>query len=273
MSGLSLPHAINPSLKRIDTSEEEHKEAVKADEGTDDADEEDDADDDAPLQREIIPQTASKVRLIDVDESTSSDDQELADRMAHKYGENLERLQSMLRKIIRTYDIQSMADIPCRAHAHWMPLFLETLSEERENFKYYCVDTSKEVLKSVKESVTGPKNKKFVLRRFWQEALPKADLVFSWAGLDNMQSKNVAKYLERLSNTGENHKIIAVGTHGGELKKHGTSTLIKRFTAGGTPINVREAPFRLKKPLRVIRDLSTQGNDKKLYLYKPDAMK
>ena len=178
-------------------------------------------------------------------------------KATHKHAEDIERLQMMVHKLIKQYDIRSIADVPCRAHSHWIPNLLSKLDEEDDQFRYYCVDTNREMLKALKSSLPSLQMEtKFVLRRFWYEGIPRADMVLSWSGLDNMQQEHVRMYLHRLART-KGHKLVAVGSsHSGKGR-----------------IDVRKRPFSLRKPLRIIGDLSTDGSEKQLYLYEPRHMK
>lgn len=195
--------------------------------------------------------------------------------IAKRNGENIQRLSTMLMKIIRQYDVKSLVDAPCRAHAHWMPIFLEHLverAEDDEPFRYICVDSSRAVLKELKRRVPGGVAARFLVKRFWEEELPKGDLVFSWSGLDNMKQKNVLKYVQKLATSRDRHELVVLGSHSGELAKKGSLEKIARFTFGGVPINFRKEPFFLAKPMRIVSEVSTEGNDKQMYIYKPTGM-
>lgn len=190
----------------------------------------------------------------------------------NRNGEDLKRLSMMLMKIIKQYKVKSLVDVPCRAHSHWMPIFLSHIAQSKlkKYFKYYCVDTNKAILKIIKGRSDSEINSKFILKRFWTESLPSADVVFSWSGLDNMKEENVVKYLEQLSVS--KHKLVLLGSHSGQLEKEGSTEQISHFTLGGKPLNFRREPFKLAKPMRIVGDLSTEGNDKQLYVYEPKGM-
>lgn len=205
----------------------------------------------------------------DVNDISASD-------LAEKHGEDIERLTSMLSKLIKQYDVKSIVDVPCRAHAHWMP---GVLSSVGASVNFICVDPSNKVLDSVRErlekkNVTEGRNVRYVQRKFWGEGLPKGDLVVSWSGLDNMDTAHVAKYLRRLGSRKEagKHKLIVIGSHSGELQKSGDLDKIARFTSYGTPINVRRPPFNLARPARIIKQVATNGNDKQMYVFFQDKL-
>ncbi|PXF45601.1 hypothetical protein BWQ96_04606 [Gracilariopsis chorda] len=204
--------------------------------------------------------------------SENTDTPEDLDAIADRFGEDVDRLMMMLKKLVSQYDIRSMADVPCRAHSHWMSDFLETIAEHNENFKYYCVDTNNKILQAVQKRVGMTVDAKYIKRKFWKEGLPKVDLVFSWSGLDNMKEGNVMRYLHKLGGSGRKHKLIMLGSHSGALARSGSAEEIARFTADGEPHNFRRKPFYLAKPMRIIGDLGKDGNDKQLYVYKPWEM-
>jgi hypothetical protein len=180
-----------------------------------------------------------------------------------KDGEDIKRVSFMLLRLLRQYKATSMVDVPCRAHASWMHKFLVRLEQEIPDFKYFCVDSSKEILQAVKSRVNGKAHAKFILRLFWEEKLPRADFVFSWSGLDKMKHENVVKMLRNVA-TSNRHKYIILGSH-----QKGSKILAKK----ATELNVRSKPFSLAKPMRVISKLSEEPVRKQMYIYKTDEMR
>lgn len=195
-----------------------------------------------------------------------------------RHGENINRLVSMLTKLIKQYHIRTLIDVPCRAHAHWMHLVLaETMesAQSESKLQYVCVDTNHNVLTELRQRLAERgliHGTHFTVRKFWSEPLPKGDLVFSFAGLDNMEKGHVSAFFHILAHSQGRHKLVALGSHSGELVKSGNAEKIARFTAFGYPINVREPPFNLLRPIRIIKVVSTDGNDKQMYLYFPEKM-
>lgn len=195
-----------------------------------------------------------------------------------RHGENIDRLVFMLTKIIKQYHVQTLIDVPCRAHAHWMHRVLkETMADQHTalNFQYVCVDTNHNVLTELRRRLIErghSRNTRFAVRKFWKEPLPKGDLVFSFSGLDNMHKDHVRGFFEILGHSEGRHKLVVLGSHTGQLAKSGNTEKIARFTSFGYPINVREAPFSLVKPIRIIKVVSSGGNDKQMYVYFPERM-
>lgn len=186
-----------------------------------------------------------------------------------KNGENIQQLTYMLMRLLKQYHAKSMTDVPCRAHASWMPSFLEHLEKEIPNFKYYCVDTSKKVLRAAKNRAKARASAKFILKEFWNENLPRSDFVFSWTGLENMKQENVVKFLENVAKS-ERHKYLAIGSYHEDLEEMlSDSASASRNTR---QFNLRHDPFFLPKPFRIISELSTGPVQKQLYLYRPEQM-
>jgi hypothetical protein len=187
-----------------------------------------------------------------------------------KNGEDIKRVSYMLLRIIKQYKARSMVDVPCRAHASWMHLLMRQVENDIPDFKYYCVDPSKHVLKAVQNQMKTFSNGKYVLKQFWKEALPEADIVFSWGGLETMKKENVNMFLKLVA-TSKNHKYFLVGSHSAD-------SIITSKTNDGPKslaraLNLRQAPFSLNRPMRVISDLSTKGLKKQMYLFKPEKMR
>jgi hypothetical protein len=178
-------------------------------------------------------------------------------------GEDIKRVSYMLMKILKQYKAQSMVDVPCRAHASWMHKFLVHVEQEIPDFKYFCVDSNQELLQAVKLRVKGKANAKFIARQFWLEKLPRADLVFSWSGLEKMKEENVLKFFRNVG-TSDRHKYVILGNH-----MKGSKLLKKKATA----MNVRKSPFLLTQPMRVVSKLSVDPVRKQMYVYKADEMR
>jgi hypothetical protein len=177
---------------------------------------------------------------------------------AVKDGEDIMRVSFMLMRILKQYNIKSIVDVPCRAHASWMHKFLTYAIADIPDLSYVCVDTNKEILKAVRQRVGGNANAKFLLRQFWTDQLPEAELVLSWAGLDSMRKENVLKFIKKIA-TSNRHKYFAVGSHANGSKLTASNV---------SPLNVRRKPFNLPPPLRVISKLSEGAVKKQLYVYR-----
>lgn len=258
-----------------DTAESQHP-AISRTEGTERGERDAEDDDDgvpqpAPtIEAKVVKSEKSRSRKM---KRSHRQVEAKADEASHRTGEHIPRLRTMLKKLIRQYEITTIADVPCRAHAHWVPSLLRELEHNNQSVTYICVDSNRDVLSTLRKGLeeAGLKGK-FVLRRFWKEGLPAADLVLSWAGLDNMGRENVARYFRRVAAAKGRHKVFVVGSHSGELLKSKSQDNIRKFTGGGRPMNVREKPFGLTRPVRIIKEMSVDGNDKQMYVYFPEMM-
>lgn len=96
---------------------------------------------------------------------------------------NLTHLSSMLLKIIKTYNVKSVADIPCRNSLQFFPKLLPTLDFEVMGFKYYCVDSEKDSHEDIAHYFGDAGNPEILhIKPTETSMLPKTDLVFSWDG-------------------------------------------------------------------------------------------
>lgn len=239
--------------------------ARPAEEEGEEADEDEDEEDEEE-EEESVQLPRKSVRVV----SDQKDHQ-----WGNRYGEKTDRLKMMLKKLVVQYRIDSLVDVPCRAHMHWMGDVVRELAKRQDaaTFKYVCVDSRRDVLKEIKNKMAtegglhGKVNMRFIVKRFWKDQLPKADMVLSWNGLDNMNIDNVRHYVNTLANT--QAKLVLLGSHSGKLHDQ---HLIKQFCAGGTPIDFRKPPFALNRPMRIIANVSAAGNDKQMYIYRPRDM-
>lgn len=181
-------------------------------------------------------------------------------------GHNVTKVSHMLYRAIKQYKINSMVDVPCRAHSRWMGEFLEHVEwEDNKPFSYYCVDSSKKILDlaaSRMPQVTGV-SVNCLRRKFWRERIPRADLVFCWEGLEKMKIENVKRFFEMLKE-GKRHKYLLVGSSPGA-----------KSNSEGLVLNVRRAPYSYGMPMRIYKQLAVEQDpvgkvvtEKQMYLYR-----
>lgn len=104
----------------------------------------------------------------------------IGSRHAHT---NLTHLSSMLLKLIKSYNIKSVADIPCRNSLEFFPKLLPTLDFEVMGFKYYCIDSEKDSHEDIAHLFGDAGNPEILhMKPTETSMLPKTDLVFSWDG-------------------------------------------------------------------------------------------
>ncbi|GAB0488810.1 hypothetical protein MMPV_000020 [Pyropia vietnamensis] len=187
--------------------------------------------------------------------------------------DNVTRLSFMLWRVIKTYHIKSLVDVPCRAHGSWMPQLLARLDYDLPEFRYYCVDASPRVIKEAKAMVGDLVDSHFVVRDWWARRLPSADLIFSWRGLDTSPSEHVHRLLSHIP--GSDAKYLLLGSADAHNDGKGLGAMGMAAAAMGAkkwapPINFRKAPFRLPQhPMRVIKEvtLPTAAHSRSLLLY------
>jgi len=184
----------------------------------------------------------------------------------HQKSDDVTRLSFMLWRVIKTYHIKSMVDVPCRAHGAWMPQLLARLDYDLPDFHYTCVDASPRVVKEARAAVGDLVDGHFLVRDWWARRLPPADLVFAWRGLDTAPAEHVHRLLSAIPASGAKYLLLgSADTHNGG---HGAvPTGGKKWVP---PINFRKAPFRLPQhPMRVIKEvtLPSAAHSRSLLLY------
>lgn len=181
-------------------------------------------------------------------------------------GHNMTKVSHMLYRAIKQYKINSMVDVPCRAHSRWMGQFLEHVEwEDKKPFTYYCVDSSKKILDLAASRVPQIRGVSLncLRRKFWRERIPRADLVFCWEGLEKMKVENVKRFFKVLKE-GNRHKYLLVGSSPGV-----------RSNSEGLVLNVRRAPYSYGVPMRIYKQLNVEQDplgkvvtERQMYLYK-----
>lgn len=182
-------------------------------------------------------------------------------------GHNITRLSHMLYRVIQQYHIGSMVDVPCRGHSRWMGRFLENVRQKNgDPFVYYCVDSSPKILELAESRmpVLPDVSTNYIHRKFWKLPMPKADLVFSWEGLEKMKTKNVESMLNLLRQGGR-HKYFVVGSSPSVTKNSNKYVL-----------NLRRSPFSFNQPQRIYKEIAVDPADerpeKHMYLYMTSEM-
>lgn len=110
-------------------------------------------------------------------------------------GTNITHLSFLLYRLLITSGATSLLDVPCRAHAAWMPALLARLEYDRPAFSYTCAGGDGD------RGGGTP----------WSAApLPAADLVWAWAGLDDLPVATTYAFLSRVAASGS--RRLAVGS-------------------------------------------------------------
>lgn len=184
-------------------------------------------------------------------------------------GHNITRVSFMMLRVIVTYKIRSMVDVPCGAHSQWMGAFLVGASHRLPKpFLYYCVDEHQSVLKDAENQMPDVDgiNVNFIQRRISEEPLPPADIVFSWDGLQDITVLRARALLDRVAQQGH-HRYMLIAS----------SPSIKRNTDDANALNLRRAPFSFGLPDRIFKDLSSKKlrnlPERQFYFYESKHIK
>lgn len=98
-------------------------------------------------------------------------------------GTNVTHLSYMVFKLIKSYDVKSVVDMPCRNTHEWFPQLLPRLDFEVPGFRYYCVDSEQHSQDDIRGAFSDAGSPQFLhIRPEEASNLPNADLVFSWDG-------------------------------------------------------------------------------------------
>lgn len=197
--------------------------------------------DSAPTtQSEMVP-SSTQVTQMDTGTSTASSTLHggmLSARAATPDSErhtdtNIEHVSKMVLKIVKTYNVRSMVDIPCRNTLAFVPALLHRIDFETPGFKYYCVDTERETHDDIAHLFGDAANPDILhMRPEETSAMPKTDLIFSW---DGPQDWGVTRFWSFLMNVRQiRPKYVLVTNNPSE-------------TNGDKPgvLNLRKQPFHV----------------------------
>lgn len=186
---------------------------------------------------------------------------QLPNKIDHDH--NITRVAFMVLRVIATYNVKSMVDIPCGAHSQWMGVFLNGASSRLSKpFLYYCVDEQRSVVEEAENEMPDVDgvNVNFIQREFWVEPLPQADLIFSWDGLQKGTVLHVHTLFDHVLRQ-KHHRYVLISS----------SPSIKRNIDGNTALNFRRAPFSYGMPDRMFKNLAIKKKpcipEKHLYFY------
>lgn len=160
----------------------------------------------------------------------------------HEYT-NVKHVSKMLIKIIKTYNIRSMVDIPCRNSLDFMPELLHKIDFEVPGFKYYCVDTEKDDHEDILHLYSDAGNPEFIhLKPETASSLPKTDLIFLWDGPQDWGVTKFWAFLMHLRKIRPNYVLVT--NNPGETNNEKAGIL-----------NLRKQPFHVSFNLCCIDSL------------------
>lgn len=174
-------------------------------------------------------------------------------------GDDVARLSFMMYRLVKSYNITSVLDVPCRA-LEWIPEMVRHLEYEVPGFKYYCVVETDEEYLSARKMVRNITALRFLIRpNFWScHRFPRAELAFAWHAFGHVEHENSWKLLKALQ---ELHTRYVIVPHYPEVRVN------SRSPAKHGRVNVRRSPYRFGEALRVISNVSLEGTEPKDMLF------
>lgn len=161
---------------------------------------------------------------------------------------NMTHLSNMLLKIIKTYNVKSVADIPCRNSLAFFPKLLPKLDFEVMGFKYYCIDSEKDTHEDIAHFFGDAGNPEIMhLKPTETSMLPKTDLVFSWDGPQDWGVTKTWTFFANLRNV--RPKYLLITNNPTELNADRPGVL-----------NLRKQPFHFAQANRVLSKVHASEN-------------
>lgn len=152
-------------------------------------------------------------------------------------GTNVTHLSYMVFKLIKSYNIKSVVDIPCRNTLGWFPELLHRIDFEVVGFKYYCVDSEAHSQDDIRSLFTDAGSPEFLhIRPEEAHLLPKTDLVFSWDGPQQWGVKKTWSFFTALREIRPTYLMVT-----------NNPKVANRNEQRGT-INLRKQPFHVSYP-------------------------
>eukprot|EP00180_Rhodochaete_pulchella_P001979 Plantae.Rhodophyta-Rhodochaete_pulchella.ctg29863.p2 GENE.Plantae.Rhodophyta-Rhodochaete_pulchella.ctg29863~~Plantae.Rhodophyta-Rhodochaete_pulchella.ctg29863.p2 ORF type:complete len:187 (+),score=40.99 Plantae.Rhodophyta-Rhodochaete_pulchella.ctg29863:122-682(+) len=179
-------------------------------------------------------------------------------------GEDVTQMSFMLFRIIMTYSIKSMVDMPCHTTVHWMPQLLQRLDFEVLGFQYYGVDTTDEFVAKCKSVVGEYGTPEFAVRHpAKKEYLPEADMAFSWDGIQTWGIRPAWLFFKGLRHSNIKYVLFCNNPGINNLKHQGRGV-----------VNVRRPPFHFSEAVKVISNISVdEERPKQMLFYDLDSVR
>lgn len=157
-------------------------------------------------------------------------------------GTNVTHLSYMVFKLIKTHEIKSVVDIPCRNTLSWFPQLLQYLDFEIVGFKYYCIDSEKHSQDDIRPLFSDAASPEFMhIRPDEANLIPKTDLVFCWDGPQQWGVKKTWAFFTALRQI--HPKYLMITNNPGALNTNDKRGLI----------NLRKQPFHVRYLLFLVR--------------------
>lgn len=172
--------------------------------------------------------------------------------------DNTTQLSLMVYKIAKSERVKSMAAVPCREVAGWMPAVVQRLEANTDRFEFFCVDIaqdgrSMDDLRAAYGDVSGGYIQTSV--EDISERFPKGiDLVVSWMGIQQWGVRDAWRFVKGLRRTGV--RLCLLSNDAVQQNPNNNSGLL----------NVRKSPMLFNEPERIISRVS-EDSRKQLLLY------
>lgn len=151
-----------------------------------------------------------------------------------KEGTNITHLSYMMLKLIKTYKIRSMVDMPCRNNLEWFPELLSQIDFEVLGFKYYCVDSDERSQDDIRHLFSDAGSPEFMsITPEEAHQLPYTDLVFCHDGPQEWGIQKAWTFFSALRRV--RPKYVMVTNNPGEMN----------HPSGAGVVNLRKQPFHV----------------------------
>lgn len=173
--------------------------------------------------------------------------------------DNIERLSFMLYRLIKTFQVSSVIEVPCTRSLSWLPQFVHHLEFEVPGFKYYCVLQTDEEYHYAKKLVGNTTSLKLSIHpEYWKLPLPKAELGLLWHAFGYLAPDNAWNLVQMLRDLNVKFVIVPnnplVERNSGHASRHGR-------------VNVRRSPYSFGTPVRIIHNVSKNETEPKQLLF------
>jgi hypothetical protein len=141
-----------------------------------------------------------------------------------------------LSQVLRDYDIQSIADVPC-GDFNWMPHFLA----ENPQLKYTGYDI---VPMLIKKNQNAHKNRRFILIDITRTAPERVDLLFSKDLVNHLLERDVWRAVANMVRSRATYVMIT-----SNAVSEANEELMENFGGASRTLNLQTAPFNFPPPL------------------------
>lgn len=173
--------------------------------------------------------------------------------------DDIKRLSFMLYRLVKTFKVSSILDVPCIRSLPWLPQLADHLEFEVPGFKYYCILENSEEYHEAKKLVQNVSSLHLSIRpEYWTYPLPKADLGFLWHSFGYLPPEKAWNLMQALRDLDVKFVVVP------------NNPLVERNFAHAPShglVNVRRTPYRFGEPVRIIQNVQKNGAEPKQLLF------